>query len=172
MLISSYSVFLANATAKIPLLVEYFAMFEADLSEIKEGDIVGLTMYNSVHNIGFVDEISGGIIKLHTLLGQTKMAFSQDYGREPDTPEQARRAALSPERLNGPFAKGMSIGSIAELPDRLVTELRALDCSLKGKSALQCKILVAKKDEFVREALGIMRTAALQPQIELPGMRL
>lgn len=147
-------------------------MFEANLSDVKEGDIVGLTMYNSVHNIGFVNEVSGGIIKLHTLLGQTKMAFSQDYGRVPENTEKSLRASLSPERLNGPSAKGMSIGSIPELPDRLITELRSLDYSLKGKSALQCKILVAKKDEIVRETLSIMRSAALQPQIELPGMRL
>lgn len=139
-------------------------MFEADLSEVKKGDIVGLAMYNSVHNIGFIEAVSGGIIKLHTLLGQNKMAFSQDYGRE--------KVGFSPDKLNGSYANGMSIGSVVELPQRLENELRALDFSLQGKSALQCKILLTKKDDIVRETLDIMRTAALKPQLEIPGMRL
>jgi len=147
-------------------------MFEANLSDVKEGDIVGLTMYNSVHNIGFVDSVSGGIIRLHTLLGQMELAFSQDYGCDPGTLSQPFRAELSPERLNGPLAKGIAIGAIVELPDRLSRELRALDFSLKGKSVLQSKILISRKDEIIREALDVMRTAALKPQMELPGMRL
>lgn len=147
-------------------------MFEADLSEIKAGDIVGLTMYNSVHNIGFVDDVSGGIIRLHTLLGQTKLAFSQDYGRTPETPDQARRASLSPERLNGLAAKGISIGAVAELPERLVSELRALDHSLSGKSALQARVVPAKKEDIFQEARQILKEAALNPQTQLPGMRM
>jgi len=147
-------------------------MYEADLYDIKVGDIVGLTMFNSVHNIGFVDSVANGIIRLHTLLGQMELAFSQDYGRDPSTLSHPFRAELSPERLNGPLARGIAIGAVVELPDRISSELRALDFSLKGKSVLQSKILISRKDETIREALDIMRTAALKPQLELPGMRL
>lgn len=147
-------------------------MFEADLREIKAGDIVGLTMYGSVHNIGFVDEVSGGIIRLHTLLGQSKLAFSQDYGQTSETADQTRRSQLSPERLNGASAKGISIGAATELPERLISELRALDYSLKKTSALQARVLLAKKDDIFQEARQIFKEAALKPQIQLPGMRM
>lgn len=144
-------------------------MYEADFDKINIGDIVGLTMYNSVHNIGFVDDVSGRIIRLHTLIGQSTLAFSKDYaaGRN-----DLRMRRFSPESLNGTSAKGMSIGPLVELPDRIVETLRHLDLSLKNKSALQSKIIIKKHDDIVREALSIMREAALKPQIELPGLRL
>lgn len=82
-------------------------MYEADFDKINIGDIVGLTMYNSVHNIGFVDDVSGRIIRLHTLIGQSTLAFSKDYARGRN---DLRMRRFSPESLNGTSAKGMSIG--------------------------------------------------------------